>query len=176
MVTDDGSAGYDRVVGTSDKGDSVDNFELPKFKWVFLLYFFSGWASLHLDKIIIRTKKVIAIVASVDFHSMHLFRHLIIVFGGLSGLEAALEADQSADELDPRNFFHHYINTCPIQGTRTIRTEVNLAKLYLLWPSCPNISAHWGTYNFCWCVAKNMDINFLNQIRFLFCWPSYVLK
>lgn len=40
-VKDDGSAGYDCVVGTSDKGDSVDNFELPKFKWVILLQWLS---------------------------------------------------------------------------------------------------------------------------------------
>lgn len=51
-------------------------------------------------------------------------RHLLIVFGGLSGLEVCLEADESLQLSDPRLLFHHYLNTCPGQGSNTIRTEV----------------------------------------------------
>ena len=49
------------------------------------------------------------------------FRHGLIVFGGLQGLEKAMEREENgatADEL-----FHCYVNTCPQQGSRTIRTE-----------------------------------------------------
>ena len=47
----------------------------------------------------------------------------MIVFGGLQGLEASLESDESLNAMDPSSLFHHYINTCPDQGSRTIRTE-----------------------------------------------------
>ena len=53
-----------------------------------------------------------------------LYSHLLIVFGGLHGLEAALESDESLPETDPSLLFDHYVNTCPYQGSRTIRTEV----------------------------------------------------
>lgn len=46
---------------------------------------------------------------------------MLIVFGGLGGLEVSL------DEEDPAKIaplFDHYVNTCPSQGSRTIRTEV----------------------------------------------------
>jgi len=48
---------------------------------------------------------------------------MLIVFGGLKGLEASLESDQTLDVTTPDILFHHYINTCPGQGSRTIRTE-----------------------------------------------------
>lgn len=73
--------GYDLTIGTSERGKSVDNFALPKF------------------------------------------RHMLVVFGGLHGLEASLDADSELDAEDPSELFHHYLNTCPGQGSRTIRTE-----------------------------------------------------
>lgn len=51
------------------------------------------------------------------------YRHCLIVFGGLSGLEAAVEVDPNLDVDDPSLVFHKYVNTCPQQGSRTIRTE-----------------------------------------------------
>ncbi|GAB1604745.1 putative methyltransferase C9orf114 homolog [Argonauta hians] len=72
---------YDLLIGTSDKGTSVDDLELQQF------------------------------------------RHALIVFGGLKGLEASLEADSKLSLDDPKYLFHHYLNTCPNQGSRTIRTE-----------------------------------------------------
>ena len=48
---------------------------------------------------------------------------MLIVFGGLKGLEASLESDQNLDVTTPDVLFHHYINVCPGQGSRTIRTE-----------------------------------------------------
>ena len=62
------------------------------------------------------------------------FKHLLIVFGGVKGLEVALKQDQDLSEIDdPSILFDVYLNTCPKQGSRTIRTEeailVSLAAL-----------------------------------------------
>ncbi|XP_048587034.1 putative methyltransferase C9orf114 isoform X4 [Nematostella vectensis] len=61
--------------------------------------------------------------APVDCLELQPFSHMLIVFGGLKGLEASLESDESLDVSDPSELFHHYLNTCPGQGSRTIRTE-----------------------------------------------------
>jgi len=50
-------------------------------------------------------------------------KHLLIVFGGVRGLEFALENDQELDVDDVSLCFDHYVNTCVKQGSRTIRTE-----------------------------------------------------
>lgn len=47
-----------------------------------------------------------------------------MVFGGLQGLEASVDTDQNLDVTDPSVLFDLYLNTCPGQGSRTIRTEV----------------------------------------------------
>ena len=51
-------------------------------------------------------------------------RHVIICFGGLSGLEPVIDSDETLKETAPRDLFDYYLNTCPNQGSRTIRTEV----------------------------------------------------
>ncbi|XP_011864938.1 PREDICTED: putative methyltransferase C9orf114 homolog [Vollenhovia emeryi] len=51
------------------------------------------------------------------------YRHCLVVFGGLAGLEAAVDVDPHLDVNDPSLVFHKYVNTCPCQGSRTIRTE-----------------------------------------------------
>lgn len=51
------------------------------------------------------------------------YHHALIVFGGLSGLEAALEVDPVLPDEDPSSVFDKYLNICPQQGSRTIRTE-----------------------------------------------------
>ncbi|KAJ6654639.1 hypothetical protein lerEdw1_006792 [Lerista edwardsae] len=51
------------------------------------------------------------------------FSHALIVFGGLQGLEAGVDADPNLEVTDPSTLFDLYINTCPGQGSRTIRTE-----------------------------------------------------
>lgn len=68
-----------------------------------------------------------------DHTQLGSFKHALICFGGVHGLEAALEADQSIDEENPSTLFDVYLNTCPNQGSRTIRTEeavlITLAEL-----------------------------------------------
>ncbi|KAL8570909.1 putative methyltransferase C9orf114 [Nucella lapillus] len=60
---------------------------------------------------------------SVESLELPAFNHALVVFGGLHGLEASLEADPDLTEDDPSLLFHHYINSCSDQGSRTIRTE-----------------------------------------------------
>ncbi|CAL7940704.1 unnamed protein product [Xylocopa violacea] len=94
--------GYDLTIGTSDKGNSIDD---------------------------IKSK-------SINYH------HALIVFGGLCGLEAAVENDPNLNVDDPSLIFHQYLNTCPEQGSRTIRTEeailISLAELRT--KLCPKVS------------------------------------
>jgi len=58
-----------------------------------------------------------------SFELKPVFQHMLIVFGGLHGLEFALENDESLIGNDVAAHFDHYLNTCPGQGSRTIRTE-----------------------------------------------------
>ncbi|KAI4373964.1 hypothetical protein MLD38_012019 [Melastoma candidum] len=51
------------------------------------------------------------------------FRHLLIAFGGLAGLEESMEEDKGLMGKTAEDFFDVYLNTCPHQGSRTIRTE-----------------------------------------------------
>ncbi|XP_069676517.1 putative methyltransferase C9orf114 isoform X2 [Periplaneta americana] len=66
-------------------------------------------------------------------HNSLQYHHVIVVFGGLQGLEAALDNDEVLTVDDPALLFDHYLNTCPEQGSRTIRTEeavlISLAEL-----------------------------------------------
>lgn len=54
------------------------------------------------------------------------FRHMIVIFGGVAGLEVAVKSDQELQRLgvkNPEDLFDHWVNLCPGQGSRTIRTE-----------------------------------------------------
>lgn len=80
--------------------------------------------------------------SSVDDVSLSSFKHLLIVFGGLKGLEASLEADEGLEISEPDLLFNYYLNTCPQQGSRTIRTEE--AVLLSLSILRPKIQAVWS--------------------------------
>ncbi|MEW5313926.1 MAG: hypothetical protein WDW38_005457 [Sanguina aurantia] len=51
------------------------------------------------------------------------FKHMLLAFGGAQGLEGCLAADVDWTGREPSDIFNLYINTCPEQGGRTIRTE-----------------------------------------------------
>ncbi|XP_070780292.1 putative methyltransferase C9orf114 homolog [Enoplosus armatus] len=61
--------------------------------------------------------------SDMDQTTLSPFKHLLVVFGGLQGLEASVDTDQNLDVTDPSVLFDLYLNTCPGQGSRTIRTE-----------------------------------------------------
>eukprot|EP00882_Tetradesmus_deserticola_P031324 GHRQ01035418.1.p1 GENE.GHRQ01035418.1~~GHRQ01035418.1.p1 ORF type:complete len:179 (-),score=32.14 GHRQ01035418.1:157-693(-) len=51
------------------------------------------------------------------------FKHVLVAFGGPGGLEEAAEHDKQVGGRDTSELFGLYLNTCPQQGSRTIRTE-----------------------------------------------------
>lgn len=55
------------------------------------------------------------------------FQHLLIGFGGPQGLEECVQQDPALQAMhqnpQPERLFNLYCNTCPEQGSRTIRTE-----------------------------------------------------
>ncbi|XP_052895275.1 putative methyltransferase C9orf114 [Anopheles moucheti] len=51
------------------------------------------------------------------------YQHALIVFGGVLGLEPALENDQKLTVDSVQDLFDEFVNTVPRQGSRTIRTE-----------------------------------------------------
>lgn len=65
------------------------------------------------------------------------FKHLLLVFGGLGGLEEVLEDDICQMAVrDPSKLFGTYVNACVNQGSRTIRSEeALLVTLSLLRPT-----------------------------------------
>lgn len=62
------------------------------------------------------------------------FNHLLLVFGGLAGLEEHIAADETLGVKRPQDLFQSYVNCVVGQGCRTIRTEeaipITLAALY----------------------------------------------
>ncbi|XP_056288114.1 putative methyltransferase C9orf114 homolog [Pseudoliparis swirei] len=64
--------------------------------------------------------------SSMDQTTLSPFKHLLVVFGGLQGLEASVDTDQNLEVTDPSVLFDLYLNTCPNQGSRTIRTEESI--------------------------------------------------
>jgi predicted SPOUT superfamily RNA methylase MTH1 len=72
----------------------------------------------------------------VDFAKHEGFKHALVFFGGLEGIEGLLENEENskltAEDVD--KLFDYYLNTCPEQGTRTIRTEeailISMALIY----------------------------------------------
>lgn len=51
------------------------------------------------------------------------YNHALIVFGGLQGIESALESDEQLQVDEASLLFTQYLNVLPNQGSRTIRTE-----------------------------------------------------
>lgn len=54
------------------------------------------------------------------------FKHLLLVFGGVAGLEAAVKADGELvgmGVVEPEGLYDYWVNLCAGQGSRTIRTE-----------------------------------------------------
>lgn len=91
--------GYDLKVGTSERGDvSIDN---PKFRLM---------------------KKQSLKKSDGDDER---FNHLIIVFGGVAGIEESVDADETMplSGEDSKKMFDVWVNIAPYQGSRTIRTE-----------------------------------------------------
>jgi hypothetical protein len=99
------SGGYDLTIGTSERGsESIDD---PTFS--------------------LQQRRINKPSGS--------YRHALIVFGGVAGIEESIDADESMPISGSlcHNMFDKWINICPYQGSRTIRSEeailIALAKL-----------------------------------------------
>jgi predicted SPOUT superfamily RNA methylase MTH1 len=99
------SCGYDFVIGTSENGELASGKK-------------QGAATKEGDQEEAPTTKV-------DLLNVKPFQHMLIVFGGLSGLESVVDSDEQlhVTKEDTSTLFDMYLNTCPAQGSRTIRTE-----------------------------------------------------
>ncbi len=60
-----------------------------------------------------------------DHEDEHCFDHLLMVFGGGAGIEESVDADKSTSLPGEysRKLFDIWVNICPYQGSRTIRSE-----------------------------------------------------
>lgn len=64
--------------------------------------------------------------SSADRKEVPEFKHMLIVLGGLAGLEVAVKADTDLQKMDvktPEALFDFWVNLIPGQGSRTVRTE-----------------------------------------------------
>ena len=89
------AGGYDLTVGTSERGVPVSSLLHP-----------DGEGS--------------------KLPPVPVFEHMLIVFGGVAGLEPAVRADPELVAMGlegPERLFDYWVNLCPGQGSRTIRTE-----------------------------------------------------
>ena len=92
--------GYDFTIGTSERGISLESLYSSTME--------NGDSSQGGQGIVGR------------------FKHLIIVFGGVAGLEVAVKNDTQLQKLgvkEAKDVFDRWVNICPGQGSRTIRTE-----------------------------------------------------
>lgn len=67
-------------------------------------------------------------VLEEESHSFPRYKHMLIVFGGVAGIEAAIRNDPQLREMDfqpteAEKLFDYWVNFLPGQGSRTIRTE-----------------------------------------------------
>lgn len=95
--------GYDLVIGTSERGVSLTDLTLATSN---------------------NTPVALASGETVQPMSEQ-FNHALLVFGGLSGLEVAVEQDAAIklDRHTAKDLFDAWINVVENQGSRTVRTE-----------------------------------------------------
>ena len=84
----------------------------------------------------IGTSDVGRIIDFVDFKEEKPFKHALVFFGGLEGIEGIIEQEEESTlkVKEIESLFDMYLNTCPEQGARTIRTEdaiiLSMAAIY----------------------------------------------
>jgi hypothetical protein len=53
------------------------------------------------------------------------FNHSLIIFGGVNGLQAAIESDEKFKSNNAEELFDYYIDRQANIGSRSVRSEVN---------------------------------------------------
>lgn len=96
----DGNMGYDLVIGTSERGTSLTD--------------------------ILNATNAQQTVGSAS--PLPAFDHVLVMFGGLSGLEVAVERDRGIQlgAEDAHDLCDAWVNVVEGQGSRTVRTEVSV--------------------------------------------------
>lgn len=96
-------AGYDLVIGTSERGVSLTDLAL---------------ATSSATPVALPSGETVPPLPTE-------FRNALIVFGGLSGLELAVEQDPhiQLDRQGAKDLFDAWVNVVENQGSRTVRTE-----------------------------------------------------
>ncbi|KAJ1017916.1 hypothetical protein NDA13_006527 [Ustilago tritici] len=97
------SSGYDLVIGTSERGVSLADLVI---------------ATSAQTPVALPSGETIQPLPSS-------FNHALVVFGGLSGLEVAVEQDEGIklDRHTAKDLFDAWVNVVENQGSRTVRTE-----------------------------------------------------
>jgi len=92
---------YDLIIGTSERGDVIDDVNFVK-----------------------KRPNSIKTDGHTSKKLKHEFNHILVVFGGVRGLEHSASCDESLKSVgNVSTLFDYWINTCPNQGSTTIRTE-----------------------------------------------------
>lgn len=108
-------AEYDLVIGTAERGDALTD----------VLY------ATNLGSAVPSSKDGSSTIQPLP----ESFEHALVLFGGLSGLEVAIEADEGIPlgMEDARELCDVWVDSCEGQGSRTVRTEealvITLARL-----------------------------------------------
>jgi hypothetical protein len=98
----------------------------------------------------------------------HCFDHLLIVFGGIAGIEESVNADKSTalPGKYSRKLFDVWVNICPYQGSRTTQSKeavfITLTRLspFIAKNANPGTQSKGGKKG---PVAKTEDVEFSNK-------------
>jgi methyltransferase len=96
--------GYDVSIGTSERGKPLS----------------------ELLKVIDQNDSIVMNGEGEKVKALTNYSHLLLVFGGVAGLEVAVKNDEELNKMgveEPAKLFDWWVNLCPAQGSRTIRTE-----------------------------------------------------
>ncbi|KAI3378899.1 hypothetical protein SNEBB_006137 [Seison nebaliae] len=128
----EGPSKYHMIIGTSDKGDELTSTISHKFKFIFSKFKREQKKSKNISfSVNHKTNSQTTTTEEGEKEDneknetnikINFFR-VLIVFGGLAGLEPVIESDEQIIETDMRKLFDVYVNSCEKQGSRTIRTE-----------------------------------------------------
>ncbi|KAF2285369.1 hypothetical protein GH714_003256 [Hevea brasiliensis] len=78
--------------------------------------------------------------------SLPIFRHLLIAFGGLSGLEESIEEDSNLEGKNVRDVFDSYLNTCLIKEVEQFEQRKQFSSRFNI--SKSPLTEHCKEYNF----------------------------
>jgi len=74
--------------------------------------------------VVIGTSDKGELLSEANFSKFEGLKHAVVYFGGLEGIEGIIDEEAGTLQAkDAKSLFNMYLNTCPGQGTMSIRTE-----------------------------------------------------